>query len=430
MYRFLQILFWSVISAAFIGPGTVTTAASSGAHFHFSLIWALVFSTTACLILQEASARLTIISGKTLGQALKTHFPSGIKKIFTVLVIVGAILLGCAAYEAGNILGGVAGFSLISDISRENITLLMGMFAVLLLWFGNTRYIAQLLGGLVALMGLAFLATALMLQPSFPAILSASFIPSSPEGSGLYILGLIGTTVVPYNLFLGSGLAVGAKIKDMRFGLSIAIIFGGIISIAVLIVGTSVSGQFSFQALAAALSSKLGQWAGIFFAVGLLAAGFSSAITAPLAAAITARSIFENGNQKEWHETGWKYRSIWMAVLLTGVVVGISGFKPIPIIIVAQALNGVLLPMVAIFLFLMINNRKLMGNTDINGALSNIFMVLIVLTCVLLGTFNLIKAGSASFGFAPFTESTLLLISSGIALLLAIPIYSIFRKNR
>ena len=66
----LSILFWSVISAAFIGPGTVTTASAAGASFDLDLIWALVFATLACIVLQEAAARVTIGSGKTLGEAI------------------------------------------------------------------------------------------------------------------------------------------------------------------------------------------------------------------------------------------------------------------------------------------------------------------------------------------------------------------------
>ena len=77
MKRLLDVLFWSVISAAFIGPGTVTTAASAGAGYGFALLWALGFSTVACLVLQEASARLTLASGSDLGQALRRRFAGG-----------------------------------------------------------------------------------------------------------------------------------------------------------------------------------------------------------------------------------------------------------------------------------------------------------------------------------------------------------------
>ena len=109
MKRLAAVLLWSVIAAAFIGPGTVTSAASAGAGFGYALLWTLLFSTTACLVLQEASARLTVVSGKTLGEALSERYPAGWRRAVVLVLVLGAVVLGCAAYEAGNILGGVAG---------------------------------------------------------------------------------------------------------------------------------------------------------------------------------------------------------------------------------------------------------------------------------------------------------------------------------
>lgn len=215
-----------MLSAAFIGPGTITTAASAGTGFGFILLWALVFSTIACIVLQEAASRLTIASGQNLGQAIKNRMSAGILGKVTSYTILTAILLGCAAYEAGNILGAVAGAALIFDISTIVLTLLIGSIAFLLLWFGSTKIIAQILGVVVALMGLCFLSTAIIMQPDFGAILSGAFVPRLPSGSELLVIGLIGTTVVPYNLFLGSGLKHNQSIAEMRFSLSAAVILG------------------------------------------------------------------------------------------------------------------------------------------------------------------------------------------------------------
>ena len=98
-----------VIAAAFIGPGTVTTAAASGAKFGYSLLWALLFSTLACIVLQESAARVTIVSGKTIGEAIKKNYRSN-RNAWLVAI---SIFLGCAAYEAGNILGAISGLALV-----------------------------------------------------------------------------------------------------------------------------------------------------------------------------------------------------------------------------------------------------------------------------------------------------------------------------
>ncbi len=91
MGRLGSILFWSVIAAAFIGPGTVTTAASAGARFGPRLLWALSFSTLACLLLQEASARLTVVSGRSLGEALADRYPRGLGRVLTLVLVLSLI---------------------------------------------------------------------------------------------------------------------------------------------------------------------------------------------------------------------------------------------------------------------------------------------------------------------------------------------------
>jgi manganese transport protein len=139
--RLLSILFWSVIAAAFIGPGTVTTAASAGSSFAFTLLWALVFSTIACLVLQEASARITVVSGHNLGQALARQYGGTAARMVPPFVM-GAIVLGCAAYQAGNILGAVAGLELVVGWPRRVITGTIGIFAFAVLWLGSTRVVA------------------------------------------------------------------------------------------------------------------------------------------------------------------------------------------------------------------------------------------------------------------------------------------------
>lgn len=430
MPRLLSILFWSIISAAFIGPGTVTTAASAGASYGYALLWALVFSTIATLVLQEASARLAIVSGLNLGQAIRQQFREGVRAWLVLFLVVGAIIFGCAAYEAGNILGGVAGAAQGTGLSVNTLTLILGAVAGMVLWLGTPRGVAYLLSGLVAFMGLAFLLTAVLLRPPVTDLLRGSLAPTLPAASGLLVLGLIGTTVVPYNLFLGSGIARGQTLGELRFGLTISIVLGGLISMGVLVVGAAVTGAFSYEALADTLSGRLGNWAGTFFAFGLCAAGLSSAITAPMAAAITARSLFESESSNAWHVHGWRYRGVWLGVLLVGVGFGLSGVRPIPAIILAQALNGIVLPFVAVFLLLVINDRAFMGAQTMNGALSNSIMCVVTAVTVVLGVTNVTKAAAAAFDMALPEERTVLLMSAAVTSILAVPVAWGIRRRR
>lgn len=397
MNRLLSVLLWSVIAAAFIGPGTVTAAASAGAAHGTALLWALAFSVFATFILQEAAGRLTLVSGRELAEALAARAGGGLRAAAMTVLVLGAILLGNAAYEAGNILGGVAGARLASDLPEWQITLAIGGLAAMLLAFGSPRRVALLLGSLVALMGIAFIATAAALAPSVAQIFEGLAVPRIPAGAGLGVLALIGTTVVPYNLFLGSGLARGQSVGEMRFGLAVAIIVGGFVSGAILIVGTALDGEMDFPALAAVLQARLGDWAVLLLGVGLFAAGLSSAVTAPLAAAITARGLFGGKRPQAWEAKGWRFRAVWGGVLAVGLLSGLSGVRPIPAILAAQAFNALLLPLVAIFLWRSVNDAALMGERTASRR-GNIAIGLVVLVTILLGASGLARAGSAALG--------------------------------
>jgi len=420
--RIGSVLFWSIITAAFIGPGTVATAASAGARHGHALLWALLFSTFACLLLQEAAARLTVVSGRDLGQALRAQYASGVGRVAVSVLVLGAVVLGCAAYQAGNILGGVAGAALGTGLSRSSLTVICAILAGALLYLGAPTTVARTLSLLVAVMGVAFLATALRLEPPVPELLRGSLVPALPEGSGLLVLGLIGTTVVPYNLFLGSGLARGQPLSELRFGLTVAVLLGGVISIAIVIAGTAVDGPFSFEALASVLEQRLGPWAREFFSLGLFAAGLSSAVTAPLAAAITARSLVGRSADPRWGNRGLLFRGTWLTVLLVGVVFSLSGAQPIPAILAAQALNGVMLPFVAVFLLLAVNDRSLMGESGLNGFVANLCLAGVVAVTLVLGTTSVAKASAGALGMRAPAEAVLLWGSAVLAALLAWPV--------
>jgi len=408
-----NILFWSIVSAAFVGPGTVTTATKAGANFQFDLLWALVFSTFACLLLQEASARITIKSGMNLGQAIAKQFEGHSSKSLIIALVIGAIILGSAAYETGNILGSIAGLSLVFDIPHQLLVILIGTLAFLALSLKSIGLIARIMGGIVFLMGIAFFITAIQLQPSVPEIIKGSFIPKIPDvqGAGLLVLGIIGTTVVPYDLFLGSGILDKKQtIREMRIGVSVAVILGGIISMAIMTVGTVIKGEFTYEALSQALTFKIGHYAVYIFGFGMFAAGFSSAITAPLASAITARSLFEKKTNNKWKPRGIYFKLVYVGVLFVGLGFGLAEVKPIPAIIIAQALNGLILPFISIFLIYVINDPMLMGTGKTNSWFSNILMGIVMWVTMMVGIINVIKAFSKILEITINNDNLLLFI--------------------
>jgi manganese transport protein len=375
-----SVLFWSVISAAFIGPGTVTTCSMAGSRFGPSLLWALTFSTLGTILLQEAAARITIASGRSLGEIVSETY--GLKSQTLPRFLFGAVALGCAAYQAGNILGAVSGLALLTNLPVPALTLVVGVICTLLLWIGSTNLIAKILGMIVFLMGIAFAYVAAQTSSSATTIATSLFTPVLPDGSLVLVIGLIGTTIVPYNLFLGSGIGQDQTLSEMRWGIGLAVLIGGLISMAILIAGTLVTGEFSFENVAQTLSGRMGPWAGSLFAFGLFAAGFTSALTAPLAAAVTAKSLLG------WSDTSAAYRGVWLLVMGIGLAFGLLGVKPVPVIILAQAANGLLLPIVTIFLLLAVNNQKLLPKEYRNSLWQNVAMGLVVAVTAFLGLRN------------------------------------------
>lgn len=374
----------ALVAAAFIGPGTVTTATISGASFGYTLLWAMLFSTVATIILQEMSARLGIVSRKGLGEALRL-IESPIARTLAIFLVISAILIGSAAFETGNILGGSAGLNIITGIPTNILGVIIGIVAGGFLFTGSYKILEKLLISLVIVMSVVFFLTAIVIRPDFGAILKGLFTPVFPEGALLSVIALIGTTVVPYNLFLHAS-AVKERwsnpedIKEARIDSIISIGLGGIISMAIIITSAAAYSQSGVLpanagAMARQLEPLLGSWAKWFFAIGLFSAGFSSAITAPLAGAYATSGAlgWENGMKDT------KFKAVWLGILVFGIVfAGLGKGSPLAVIIFAQAANGILLPIVAIFLLYTMNNKKLLGEYA-NGTLSNLLGSIVII---------------------------------------------------
>jgi Mn2+/Fe2+ NRAMP family transporter len=395
-FRDLRIGPGAVVAAAFIGPGTVTTATVAGARYGYVLVWALVFAVMAALVLQEMSARLGVVGGMGLGEAMRRRFQGGLPRVLSAALVIGAILIGNAAYETGNLLGGALGLQELLGGSGRFWGPALGLGAFALLWSGRYRWVEKALVGLVTVMGLVFLTTAIAVKPDLGALLRGA-IPSGFADPAVLVvaLGLVGTTVVPYNLFLHASAAherwkTADDLPLARADTAISVSFGGLISIAVLVTAASLPALTQVTNagdMAKALEPLLGRWAGAFFAFGLLAAGLSSAITAPLAAAYATCGVM-----------GWdadlrsaRARWTWVPVLLVGVAFSLLAVRPVPAIIFAQAANGLLLPIIAGFLLWVANDRALLGQRA-NGLASNLLGATMVLVAALLGLRSLWRA--------------------------------------
>ena len=397
----------TLVAAAFIGPGTVTVCTLAGVQFGFTLLWAMLLSIIATVVLQEMAARLGLVYGKGLAATVKSQINNPIIKIFSIVLILVAILIGNSAYEAGNISGGVLGLQAlfsnttisIYNIELNALSIVIGLIAFALLYIGNYKIIERSLIGLVVLMSASFIITAILTQPDIVLVLKGMFTPAFPEEGWLTIIALIGTTVVPYNLFLHASLVREkwdgvADLKSARIDLYISIVLGGLVSMAIMISAAAIqSGQIDNASdLALSLEPLYGSLSKYFLSIGLFAAGITSAITAPLAAAYVVRGCFD------WQVglKNYKFRAVWIFVLILGVVFSSIGLKPIEIIKLAQVANGLLLPIIAGFLLWVVNRQDVMNNYR-NTKMQNVLAVLIVLTTIGLGVKSMFKVFSQLF---------------------------------
>lgn len=414
--RLKQIGPGALVAAAFIGPGTITTCTLAGASFGYALLWALVFATLATIVLQEMAARLGLVSGKGLGANLRDLLVGNPLKWPLFALIIVAIYLGNGAYEAGNISGAALGIQAITG-ERETVfrlaVIAVSLLAAGLMSFGAYRQIERLLVGLVMIMAASFTATFFIVRPDIGAFAQGLFVPRLPENSLTIVIALIGTTVVPYNLFLhasavksrwqddGAGdgpddAMISATLNAARTDTITAIGLGGLITI--LIVSTAAATVFSTaldQAntirsasdMARQIEPVFGSLSKYLLGIGFFAAGLSSGITAPLA---TGYAISEILGLKGG-VTARGFRLITLSVIASGAAIALTGIRPVTIILSAQFANGLLLPIIAGFLLFAMNRRALLGR-HANGPVANSLGFVIVLITLGLGARSVLRA--------------------------------------
>jgi Mn2+/Fe2+ NRAMP family transporter len=382
-----------LIAAAFIGPGTVTLCTIAGASFGYSLIWAIVLSTFSTIVLQEMSLRIGLVTRMNLAEVLRTSIKSIFLNRLIILLIIFSIIIGNTAYEAGNITGASLGISAIINYESINyIPVFIGLIAFVILYQGDYKILERSLVSLVIIMSVSFFITAIMTKPDVTNLLNGIFKPQVNSSNLIVVLGLIGTTVVPYNIFLHSSLVSEKwnsidKLRVARIESFISILLGGLVSLSIIITAASVSNQnvTGVIDLAKGLEPLYGKFAIYFLGLGLFASGITSSITAPLAAAYVAKSCFGWNNSLKSN----RFRLVWIFILITGVILSMININPIEIIKFAQFSNSLLLPIIAIILLWLINDKNIIS-AKYNYKYQNIFGFFIVIISLILGIKGLI----------------------------------------
>lgn len=384
----------AIITSAFIGPGTITTCTVAGVSFGYALLWAVVFSGIALIILMEMSARTTLATGMNLVDSSTAVAPDNqVWKWIVRAVFFLTVLAVCFAFQAGNEIGAARGLADIVNLPIPAAAIIIGACALATTWLGSYKTLETIMQIFVSLMGVLFLITAIVIRPDWGAVVRG-IIPSLPEGSTVSALALIGTTMVGINLIVHS---ISCEEKyhslddmgDAKFDIGVNILIGVVITLSMLITsatvlyqtGTEVSSPLVFTQ---SLEPVLGSWARIIGDIGLLAAGLSSAV----AVSYTMRSIYSRLFKWEGGSTSMPAKILGTIVIVFGTAFAMFSKTPTQIIVVAQAVSGFSLPFIAIVLLAVANSKKLMGEYR-NKVFSNIVGIIAVAVTLFLGLRNI-----------------------------------------
>ena len=384
----------AIITSAFIGPGTVVTATTSGATFGFSLLWVVVLAVIALMLLMEMASRIGIAGKMNAIEAAISVFPNskGWKWFVTIIIALGTLAV-CFAFEAGNIVGASLGLSDATGLPQWVSVAAISIIALVTVFITSYKLLSTIMQVFVGIMGAIFVIAMVAVQPSITGIASG-LVPVMPEGGVVSALALVGTTLIGVNLVLHSitseekwGKSDNPKesLANARFDILANIFIGGLITFAIVVVGATVLFGSDVKignalAFTQSLEPVLGDWARIVGDMGIFAAGLSSAITVPF----TMRTILSRAFHLEGGMKAAPIQVLAVIAVFFGAAFALFGASPAQIIIFAQATSGFVLPFIALFLIVAANNKKLLGEYA-NKPWQNIAGTLAVVLAFILG---------------------------------------------
>ncbi len=378
----------AIMAAAIIGPGTVTTTSVQGASYGYTSLWIILLACVIAYFFQEPGGRIALGCNQDAMTGIRTHVGANVARFLYIVILIGSI-----AFQAGNLAG--ASMALTYFFPGTSFIFWgtsMSLAAAIIIWLNRYKLIEDVNQLLIIMMVLAFLITAFSSGPSLGTLVSEGFTFHIPGGNATLALGLLATTVTP-NLVLGYSAFLRRKyptiddpdrlIKLNRFGLGFNMFITFLITGSVMVCAAAVIHPQGLQIKSAAdmavqLTPLLGRFAGVLFAIGLWAAAFSSVIyQISLHNMLMPKAFDVNDDPKAAHNrviTG-------LVVLIPILIIIMGGSSPVSLIITAQALNGIALPLVFLIAWVLCNNKEFMGQY-VNNTRQNIIFG-IVTACTL-----------------------------------------------
>jgi NRAMP (natural resistance-associated macrophage protein)-like metal ion transporter len=373
--QFRLLAFLAIFGPGFItanvdnDPGGILTYSQAGAKFGYALLWTLIPTTIALIIVQEMAARMGAVTGKGLSDLIREEF--GFRATFFTMLVLGLADFGNIMAEFAGVASGMGLFGVSKYIAVP--------FAAALVWFmvvKNSYKPVERILIIFSMLYFSYVISAFFAHPDWKAAIHNTIVPTVSKSSEylVMVIGLIGTTITPWMQFYLQASIVEKGIGKKQYALSRwDVILGCIITdvIAFFIVLACaatlyVSGIHNISDAAdaaAALKPLAGQWAFLLFAIGLVNASLLSAAILPLATAynICEGLGFESGLNKKFSEAPAFY---WLYTLLIACGAGVVLLPGIPllkVLLYSQVVNGVLLPFLLIFMLILVNKKELMG---------------------------------------------------------------------
>lgn len=367
---FLAVMGPGIITANIDNDATgITTYSVSGAHFGYSLLWVLIPTTVALIVIQEMIGRMGVITGKGLSDLIRENY--GIKSTFFVMVV---LLIANFGTTVGNF-SGLAASTEVIGLSKYIIVPIGAISIWILVTRGGYRTVEKILL-MACLLYFGYVISGFMSKPDWAEVFKGTFVPQIQWNFGYIFLtiAIIGTTITPWMQFYLQGSIADKGIRQEDYRLSrLDVIIGCSMTdiIAFFIMVTCAVTLFARgikinEASEAALALKplAGTYASYLFAICLANGSLLGAIIVPLSSAycICEAMGWERGVNKKFKEAPqfmWIYT---LLIVLPALLVLIPGAPLVLLMVLASFLNGILLPIVLVYAISLVNNRNIMGD--------------------------------------------------------------------
>ncbi len=373
-----------LIFAAVVGPGFITanvdndaggitTYSQAGAQFGYMLLWTMIPTTLALIVVQEMASRMGAVTGKGLSDLIREEF--GFRITFLMM-------LGLVITNFGNVLAEFSGIALSLELFGVPKYISVPVCAVIvwLLVVKGTYKSVEKIFLVASFIYVTYIVAGLIARPEWKLALVATVKPPElsvfAHSAYLYmVIGVVGTTIAPWMQFYLQASIVEKGITPRQYGASRLDVISGCIFTDIvawfIIVACAATlfahGMFEIRNgadAAQALKPLAGNYAYILFAVGLFNASLFAASILPIstAYAVCEGLGLESGVDKKFSEAPFFY---WLYTALIAVGAGVILIPNVPLIqitVLSQVVNGITLPFVLIFMLLLINKKELMGS--------------------------------------------------------------------